>query len=103
MKHGKISAWHEHQAFGRVKIVGVILDGVVTVRQVYKNGVSMLFFERGDRNMPCGFSREDIRQFEAILLKKNQITYTHGNPTNFSLAEVLEMEGELLSSGEAVK
>jgi len=31
------------------------------------------------------------------------LTYTNGNPANFSRAEVREMEGELLSRGEVVK
>ena len=65
----KISTWHEHQTFGKVKILGAISNGIVTIRQVYKNGVSMLFFERGDRSLPCGFSRDELRQFEAMLLK----------------------------------
>lgn len=64
----KINAWHDHPRFGKVKIAGVVSEGVATVRQVYKSGVSMLFFERGDRNMPCGFSRDELRQFEALLL-----------------------------------
>ena len=62
------SAWHHHPKFGKVKIVGLVSEGVASVRQVYKSGVSMLFFERGDRNMPCGFSRDELRQFEALLL-----------------------------------
>jgi len=68
----KASAWHEHQTFGRIKIYGAISEGVASVHQIYKNGVSMLFFERGDRNMPCGFTREEIRQFEGLLLNKNK-------------------------------
>lgn len=63
----KAKAWHEHAKLGRVKIVGAISQGVATVHQVYKDSVSMLFFERNDRNLPCGFSREEIRQFEALL------------------------------------
>jgi len=31
------------------------------------------------------------------------LTYQNGNPANFSRAEVREMEGELLSSGDEVK
>ena len=68
----KASAWHDHATFGKVKIYGAISEGAATVLQIYKNGVSMLFFERGDRNMPCGFTREEIRQFEALLLNKNK-------------------------------
>lgn len=64
----KVNAWHDHQKFGKVKIVGVVSEGLAIVRQVYKSGVSMLFFERGDPNMPCGFSRDELRQFESLLL-----------------------------------
>jgi len=63
----KVSAWHEHQTFGRVKVYGAISNGEATVHQIYKSGVPMLFFERGDRNLPCGFSREEIKVFEGLL------------------------------------
>lgn len=70
----KASAWHVHQSLGKVKVYGSVSNGVATVMQVYKDGVSMLFFERGDRNMPCGFSREEVKLFELLLLNTTKKT-----------------------------
>lgn len=66
----KAKAWHIHPRYGKVKIIGQISKGVASVHQVYKDGFSMLFFERGDRNLPCGFSRLEIAEFGEILKSK---------------------------------
>lgn len=66
----KAKAWHTHKTFGKVKIIGQISSGIASVHQVYKDGVPMLFFERGDRNLPCGFSRLDLVEFAELLKNK---------------------------------
>lgn len=66
----KTKAWYNHSRFGKVKIIGQVSNGVAAVHQVYKDGISMLFFEQGDRTRPCGFSRLDILEFEGLLKTK---------------------------------
>ncbi len=66
----KIGIWHDHPKFGRVRLYGIVNKGVATLYQIYKDGVSMLFFEQGDRNRPCGFSRPEINIYEGMLLSE---------------------------------
>lgn len=63
----KIGIWHEHPKFGKVKLYGVVVNGVATLYQIYKEGVPMLFFEQNDKTRPCGFSRPEIKIYEGML------------------------------------
>lgn len=64
----KVGIWHDHQRLGKIKLYGGVVNGVATLYQIYKDGVPMLFFEEGDRNRPCGFSRPEIKIYEGMLL-----------------------------------
>jgi hypothetical protein len=63
-----VSLNYKDSRLGPVKLYGHIENGKAFLRQIYKGGVPILFFERGDRNMPTTFSRTEIAIFEGMLL-----------------------------------